>query len=113
MKPYAFIIALVFCSGCHASSAIKPPIDNRVDECNALYQRVLSITFDKEVDSAHEYSGDKRAYGIHLLDEQFKTSGVSSKFYIFCINKMTQAQIACAKTVATVDSIDTCNQFVE
>jgi hypothetical protein len=114
MKPYALLIALFACSGCHSSSAMKhPSIESRINDCNAIYERVLKLTFDQKVDLMHEYSGDKRAYGIHLLDEQFKTSGVSSRFFLFCMNKMTEEQIVCAKTVTTVEGINTCTHLVK
>lgn len=113
MKPYSLFIALTICSGCYASSTVKTPShNNRVDDCNDVYQRVLGLTFDQQVDPQHEYGGDKREYGIHLLNEQFVESGARQKFYKFCINKMSEEQIACVKTVTTVEGMDTCNQLI-
>lgn len=93
---YLIIFLSLVPLACARSHNAEPPTRASARECEILYAHNLAMVVDTQVDPDHLYNKSERLIAIHLLDQTLQERGSTQRFYLFCTNRMTSQQVACA-----------------
>lgn len=104
---YLTILPLLGFLACCAQKQVQAPEMASLDQCNALYHHILEVETDR-VSTDYRLTSDERQLTIQAMDEEMRRRGTTGKFFAYCTNRMTPAQVQCAIRSSHLDTSEDC-----
>lgn len=91
---YLILICLSLCA-CAKPQVVAPKrVGVSAEKCDKLYTRNLAMSLAGNKD--YSYFQEHLQEAMVELDAEYRTTGLTAKFYSYCLGHMTQNQMECA-----------------
>lgn len=100
---FASLISIVGCASIPTPLQAKHIDTATPHDCLKVYDHLVSLTVDRDVDTEHTFNATQRWAANVLTDRAFIDSGVAAGFFTACNNKLTTAQADCMLASTTTD----------
>lgn len=102
------LTGLMACTHQQMQASHKSPERATSDDCKNVYQYILTMVVNDQVDTERTMSPREHEGAEWALDQQWMMEGIKEKFLSACQAGMTTAQVECALHVSHVDDLHTC-----
>ena len=101
-------LSLVACTKTVTPAKATQPALATADDCNKVYERLCAITVRDYMDPNNEYSRDEHQAAMELVDQHFRESGTSEKFFASCMVRANTDQTSCMARANDLQGIRLC-----
>ncbi len=105
-------VGLLFCLlavGCTHYVIPTPPPQDKASVCNSLYEHILELVLTQDIYQFQSTSPEEKVEARRQLDVQYIDDGTSTRFYDYCMRKMTYKQVSCAFQATSLGAMNLCN----
>lgn len=103
---YLILICLSLCACAKPHAVAATRVGGSVEQCDKLYVRNLSMSLATGKEAS--YYRDHLQEALTELDAEYRMQGLTSRFYSYCLGRMTQDQVECALSADTLTAENLC-----
>lgn len=104
-------ILILGCSKSVPPKVAEAPIHNAaLDDCNAVYGRIIAISLVENLEPEELFSKEKLDAGAQLLDQFYTRTGKKQSFFQYCTSKLNVEQTSCMTQAKSFEGMDFCDK---